>query len=391
MDEDSGICGRGREIKEIHNFVTSKIESKQSGILYLTGPPGTGKTMSVDYVLSKINNVPKLKLNCMRAQKSKVILTKICRFVGLDKFINHNESEMISRLSRKFCGRTSETYVIALDEVDQIPKSRNVDLFRTIFTWQNQTHSKLIIIGISNTFTLTTKCEMIGHIMGRGHNQITKIVFKPYTSKDIKAILQWYLENDENFEDAIIEPKALDLISVKFARDKQGDIRGAIDALMNSIDDTVRQITKPSKESQNIMPTPPSTPPPSPCKERTNITSVANSIKKRQRSTHYMDDVFPFAHQVILVCLFRISSKTKSNVIDSKTCHDLVDRATSKYGLMFSVDDYRSMIDNLEVQGMVEIKKGKPREKIVLKSSEEEVSCLLKRKDMILELLNNMV
>lgn len=388
MDENSGICGRNREVKEIHDFVISKIESKQSGILYLTGPPGTGKTMTVDYVLSKIGDVPKLQLNCMRAQKSKVILTKICRFVGLDKFVNYNESEMISRLSKKFCGRTSQTFVIVLDEMDQIPKSKNIDLFRTIFTWQNQVHSKLIIIGISNTFTLTTRCETISQIMGQNH--ITKILFKPYTSKDIKAILNWYLENDENFEDAVIEPKALDLISMKFAKDKQGDIRGAIDALKNSIDDTVKLSTKSSKESQNIMPTPPSTPPPSPCKEKTNIASVANSIRKRQRNTHYLDDVFPFAHQVILVCLFRLSSKVKSNIIDSKMCHDLFNKATFKCGLMISVDDYRSMIDNLEVQGLIEIKKGRPRERIVLKSSENEITHL-KRKDMILELLNNII
>lgn len=392
MDEDFGICGRNKEMNVINKFVQTKIESKQSGILYLTGPPGTGKTMCVNYVLSKIQEVPTLYLNCIRAQSSKSIITKICNFVGLSKFTKHNESEMISRLSKKFSGRTSETYIIVLDEIDQVPKSKNVDLFRTIFSWQNQAHSKLVIIGISNTFTLTTKIELIDQIMGRRQNRITKITFKPYSSKDIKAILQWYLENDESFEDTIIDSKALDLIAIKFAREKQGDIRGAIEAMRNSIDDVVKHSIKLSKDTQNIMPTPPSTPPPSPCKEKTtNIASVANSMRKRQRTTHYMDDLFPFSHQIILVCLFRLSSKTNSHAIDSIMCLNFVNEIASRYGMKFSVDEYRSMVDSLETQGLIKIKKGRPREKIILKSSENEVTNLVKRKDMILELLNNMV
>lgn len=384
MDDESGIRGRCEEIKKIRSFITSKIESKTSGILYLTGPPGTGKSMSIQYVLDQVKQVPTVSLNCLRASSSKTILSRLCRSTGLDKFINHNESEMMARLARKFTGRTCEPYVIVLDEMDQLPKSKNVDLIRTIFSWPNQANSKLILVGIANTVNLTSKYETISKLIGKDNLHITKVIFRPYTTNDIKEILNWYLENDENFEDANVEPRALNMIAAKYARDN-GDIRGALNALKNCTDDTVKKQRRPLETSN--YPTPPSTP----CKEPTTILSVATSTKKRQRDTNYIDDVFPFPHQVILICIYKLCSKARDFTTDSLTCLHLIEEVLQKYGIRSSRPEIKSMQEILEMQGLIILKKGRPREKIVLKASETELSNLVKRKDMIMDLLNNII
>lgn len=394
MDLDIKICGRDKEIHQIHQFLTSRIETEKAGILYLTGPPGTGKSMSIRYVLDMIESkkVPHLSLNCFKEQSSSTMLAKICRFLDVDRTTKKcNESETITRLTRKLTNRTSRTHIMVLDEIDQIPKSKTGDLIRTIFSWPCQSSSKLIIVGIANTFNLTSRYQATSSVIGVDQDHLTKIIFRPYSSKDIRAILVWYLENDENYEDVDLEPKALDLISVKFAREN-GDIRGALDALKSTHDDTVeRKIIKPSQHKELQYPTPPSTPPLSPRKNKANIASVANSIKKRQRTINNLEDKFPFSHQIFLACMDKLTSGTKTREICARRCKDLVFVVLQKHGLsVFSLDDYYSMLDLLESQGYIRFKKSRQKDKIVLRATETELSTLIEKRDTITKSLNNL-
>lgn len=296
---------------------------------------------------------------------------------------------MIERLTKKLTGRTCGTHIIVLDEMDQLPKSKNSDLIRRIFSWPNLPNSKLILIGIANTVNLTSRFQVITSILGKNDHHVTKIIFRPYTSSDIKGILQWYIENDENYGDTIVDEKALDMISVKSAREN-GDIRSALNGLRLAIDDTTKKQVKETKQPHlTHYPTPPSTPPLSPCKEKTNIASVANSIKKRQRITHFKDDKIPFGHQVVLTCIYKLASKTKDFAVEGIACKNLVNQVLPEFDISNSLDDYRSMLDNLEQQGFITFKKIRMREKIILKASENELESLISHRDIIMNTINN--
>lgn len=402
---ESGICGREKEIKQIRQFINSRIEAQQPGILYLAGPPGTGKTMSIRYVLDQINEktiIPQLSINCFKEQSSKTMVSKMCQAFDCSYRSSRrcNETETISRIARKLTGINSSTHIIVLDEMDQLPKSKTIDLIRTIFSWPSQANSKLILIGIANTVNLTSRYQVINSITGNDQNHLEKILFRPYSSKDIRAILEWYLLNDENFEDASLEPKALDLISMTYAREN-GDIRGALNALKSTVDDTVKEekarkeVVHHSQVLSTEYPTPPSTPPPctpcTPCKNKTNTMSVVRSIKKRQRATNYMEDKFPFMHQIILTCIQQLSFKLDTSSVDASRCRQLVLASLEKFKINFSSEEYKSMLDMLESQGFIARKKGNPRDKIVLKATESELSMLIVRRDMIVESINNLV
>lgn len=402
MNDNTGIRGREKEIVKIRNFIDEKIENNEPGILYIAGAPGTGKTMSVQFVLSQLKKkIPVINLNCMKAQTSKVVLKSICNSVGLEKFALKTSSEqaMICKLEEKFS--SNKTFIIVLDELDQLPKSKSTDLIRTMFSWPTKENSKLILIGIANTLNLTSRFQIVCKIMGDELHSITKILFRPYTTQEIKSILLWYIENDENYEDANLEPKVLDMISSKFAREKNGDIRGALNALKSAIDDTyssnkqyIAMNYEKARQQQlelttSSLFTPPSTPPASPCKEKsTNIASLANSIKKRQKKTQYHEDTIPIAHQIILCCIYRLY-KSKKSSIDSRACKKLTASVLQQFEMkILAEDDYIQMLTYLETQGLIILKRSGSRERIFPKAGfESDFFDLIKEKDKIIPIV----
>jgi Cdc6-like AAA superfamily ATPase len=50
------IYERDNEIKYIKKFLLQNIEAKKSGLLYLCGHPGTGKTSTLNVVISEVRN-----------------------------------------------------------------------------------------------------------------------------------------------------------------------------------------------------------------------------------------------------------------------------------------------------------------------------------------------
>lgn len=380
MDKDFGICGRNNEISEIYQFITDHVEGNKSGILYLTGPPGTGKTMSVNLVLKKIDTIGKIHLNCFKATSSKSVLTQLWEALNMGSLSRRSESEMIAKLASKLSGRTCKPFLMVLDEMDQLPKSSNSNLYTTIFSWTKLSFSKLIIVGIANTLNLTSRCQTVVKILGNDYNQVQKIIFRPYSSKDISSILNWYLENDDRFEDALVDPKAVEMISKKFARDR-GDIRGAINALRDTITDVLNETRRKTKEEERHLesfPTPPSTPPPYPCREKTNLASVANSVKKRSRQSHYHNDNALVHHEIILVCLHKLCAASKDGGIDKREFYGKVSDILKRYEADPSKISIDASLEQLEMQGLLVFKKrsGMQSQRIILKASDSEITQL---------------
>lgn len=47
------LPGREKELEELNTFISNHIEKEQSGTLYVSGPPGTGKTASLSIILQQ--------------------------------------------------------------------------------------------------------------------------------------------------------------------------------------------------------------------------------------------------------------------------------------------------------------------------------------------------
>lgn len=82
----SSLPGREKEIKELENFITEHLRKQSSGTLYISGPPGTGKTASLSLILQKeevYKQFVVVYVNCTAIKSSGTIYSKIVKELGL--------------------------------------------------------------------------------------------------------------------------------------------------------------------------------------------------------------------------------------------------------------------------------------------------------------------
>lgn len=82
----STLPGREKELKELEEFIKEHLEKQSSGTLYISGPPGTGKTASLSLILQKeevSQEFVKVYVNCTAIKSSGAIYSKIVKELGL--------------------------------------------------------------------------------------------------------------------------------------------------------------------------------------------------------------------------------------------------------------------------------------------------------------------
>lgn len=391
-----GICARNEEIKQLREFIQGRIQSKKSGIVYMPGGPGTGKSMCVKHVMDQIKSIPSLYINCAKVFRSRDILSTICDVYKIGQISKRtSELDMIDKLTQFFTAKKTGSHLMIMDEIDELPKSKAQDLFKKIFGWAEEKDSKLILIAIANTTDLTSRRDIMNNILGKDCSHMTRIIFRPYTSEDLKTILQWYVDNDPYLEGREIDTMAITLLARKFSRFR-GDIRGAVNALKSSVEDVImseeKENTPEPQLDDSIYPTPPSTPTPkTPTTRRlTRATcpSVSKSISKRTaKKTLHKSDEMPYVHQVTLTCIQQLCSKARSDNISINTCIQLVHPVLEKSCLSTSRHEIRAIFENLAAQGIIGMKKTLNQMKISLRISDGEFQDIVSDREKIVSLI----
>lgn len=82
----STLPGREKEIKELQDFLREHLQQESSGTLYISGPPGTGKTASLNLILSNemvCKEFVVVYVNCTAIKSSGSIYSRIVKELGL--------------------------------------------------------------------------------------------------------------------------------------------------------------------------------------------------------------------------------------------------------------------------------------------------------------------
>lgn len=303
------LVGRQNERGEIHTFIDDHFNAKKGGCLYISGPPGTGKSAMINEIRQNLQSEHAMKnayVNCMSVKTAGNVYSSLASELEISDDVFACES-MKEKLSYVFTEQKGESmFMVVLDEIDQLLSIDNTVLC-TLFEWSLQRNSRLILVGIANALDLTDRC------LPRLKAQNLKpqlLPFLPYTASEIATILTSRCRSllptdsaaDKNFTPFIITP-AIQLISKKVAA-QTGDIRKAFEIAQRTID-LVESETR-EKFAQHA--TEQSSPQRTPLGENINLSSPSKSPPKDTLTSRFTSFTSETAPRATLAHVMRITS-----------------------------------------------------------------------------------
>ncbi|CAI4225815.1 unnamed protein product [Auanema sp. JU1783] len=206
------LKNREAEFESLKNWISSTLIEKTPLSVYISGPPGTGKTATTSLVLQLFKKqCLSAHVNCVTTKTQKDLIRAILSACKSD------EAATASGLI-KCLESLKRPLILILDEVDHLSTGSNSVLYAA-FKWPFELSSKLILIGIANSIDLTERVLPKLKLV----QAPKRILFTPYTQENIASILEDRMKNDENK----LDPKAIELCARKVAA-MSGDLRTAL-------------------------------------------------------------------------------------------------------------------------------------------------------------------
>ncbi|KAL7628567.1 AAA ATPase [Parahypoxylon ruwenzoriense] len=243
------LIGRDDERGHLKDFLRRCSKSDPSGCIYVSGPPGTGKSAMVNEVtqdLAEMGAVKKVYINCMSIKSSKDLYENLLEQVCDDSDIS--ESDAATTVQKIFMLRkkSTEVYLVVLDEIDHILTLDLESLYR-LFEWSMQKSSRLVLIGIANALDLTDR--FLPRLKARNLKP-ELLPFLPYSAAQIKNVITTRLRSlvPEGSPLPFMHPAAIELCSRKVSS-QTGDLRKAFEICRRAID-LVEMETKQKHEAE---------------------------------------------------------------------------------------------------------------------------------------------
>eukprot|EP00871_Galdieria_phlegrea_P001894 jgi/Galph1/2705/GphlegSOOS_G1358.1 len=238
------LIGREQEVERIKDFLAQTIRSIADGknkgerSMYINGVPGAGKTASVRHVVDELKKNPDyrdkfiyVEINAMLLSDPQeaysVLFSSIFGLSAgclkasqeLDKYFGN---EKIGNTPKNRKTLTRPCIVVVLDELDVL-LSRKQKVVYDFLEWPTREGSSLVVVAIANTMDLPERVLLprIGSRLG-----INRISFAPYTSSQLRDILQYQIPLQLHCSSDKFEQLALELCSKKIAA-VTGDVRRA--------------------------------------------------------------------------------------------------------------------------------------------------------------------
>lgn len=237
------LVDREGERAELQTFIEEGIKLKSGRCMYVSGPPGTGKSALVSEVCQDIQAKKGVKttyINCMSAKCAEDVYGKLVREFNDDddEVGDCDKIEHLQEMLLPNKNPSGHVYVVTLDEMDHL-LALDIEIVYTLFHWSLHRSSRLILIGIANALDLTDR--FLPRLKARNLKP-QLLPFLPYTAPQITSIITTKLNSLSLTDPTIpadylpfLHPAAVQLCSRKAAF-QSGDLRKAFDIICGAID-----------------------------------------------------------------------------------------------------------------------------------------------------------
>jgi cell division control protein 6 len=231
------IPHRDEQIKQIASILAPILRGEKTSNLFLYGKTGTGKTLSIQYVMDKIlNRFQKnadfdLKIEYLNCKLKKVadteyrILAELIKKLGYDVPATGLPTQAVYNKFIEIIDSQKQLIVLILDEIDQTVKKISNDFLYNL-TRLNAELSKaqITVVGISNDLTFLDELDP----RVRSSLSEEEIVFPPYNALQLQQILN--KRSSVAFKEGVIQEGVVAKCAA-FAAREHGDARRALDLL----------------------------------------------------------------------------------------------------------------------------------------------------------------
>jgi len=240
------LIGRDDEKKQLTEFLEPRISSRSGGCLYVSGPPGCGKSALLAEVMADLGTsmsetVKTAYVNCMAIKDPKGIYSKLLdEFFAEETLSSPSGMEDLECLfiSKKTKKTARNVYVVVLDEIDHL-LTKDQEVLYSIFEWSLMRGSRLILLGIANALDLTDR--FLPRLKAR--NLTPQLLpFLPYSAPQIAAVITSRLrsllpDGNETPGDFVpfMHPAAIQLAARKVAG-ATGDLRKVFDICRRAVE-----------------------------------------------------------------------------------------------------------------------------------------------------------
>jgi len=340
------IPHREEQIEQIASIIAPCLRLEKPSNLFLYGKTGTGKTLSVKYVIEQINETAKKKnlsigsyyLNCKLKRVSDTeyrLIAQLARELGIIVPPTGLPTDEVYRLFIKGIDKSNKKIIIlVLDEIDQLVNKAGDEILYNLTRLSSELKNvEISLIGISNDLMFTDNLDP------RIKSSLSEeeIVFPPYNALQIQDILKQrakFAFRPDVLEEGVIEKCAA------YAAREHGDARRAL-ALLRVAGELAER-----KNQTKIF-----------------ITHIDDAEEKIERDK-ILDIVHtqPKQFKVILLSIFNKVNKTKE-IIFTGDIYDIYKDYCSKCGLkpltQRRVSDIIAELDMLGIINAKVISKGR--------------------------------
>ena len=322
-------------LKKIAQILAPVLKDEKPSNLFIYGKTGTGKSLCVNHIVKKIEDISKskedsniifIRINCKLKKVADTeyrMLLEILNFFGIELPSTGISTNELYKNFLKVASCGEKNIILVLDEIDHlIKKVGDSILYNLVRINDELNNSKLSIIGITNDLTIMDGVDArVKSSLGE-----EEIVFLPYNAVEIQGILSNRCESA--FYENTVDEDVIPQIS-SFCAKEHGDARRALELFRFSGELAQRENSGKIKVSHVIK-----------ADKKTEKNKIIYIIKSQ-----------PKQFQIVLYSILKTSFRQKINLVTQKKTCDFEPTTT---GLVY---DYYNKISEKIKQSVVSLRR----------------------------------